>query len=86
MGVFMILMFFITRGIEDKVLLQSVGLLGLGFSVFKTSVIQPFAILAMIPISLYSDKKTSHSKVLQWGFYLFYPAHLLVLWLISTMI
>lgn len=86
MGVFMILMFFITRGIEDKVLLQSVGLLGLGFSVFKTSVIQPFAILAMIPISLYSGKKTSHSKVLQLGFYLFYPVHLLMLWLISTMI
>ena len=85
MGVFMILMFFITRGIEDKVLLQSVGLLGLGFSVFKTSVIQPFAILAMIPISLYSGKKTSHSKVLQLGFYLFYPVHLLILWLIKEM-
>lgn len=83
MGVFMVLMFFVTRNMEEKNLLQAVGLLGLGVSVFKTSFIQPLAVLAMIPISLYSGKKSTGSKPLQWGFYLFYPAHLLILWLIS---
>ena len=83
MGVFMILMFFITRNLEENHVLQAIGLLGLGVSVFKTSFIQPLAVLAILPISLYSGKKVSDNKVLQWGFYLFYPVHLLILWLIS---
>ena len=39
-----------------------------------------FGALAILPIALYSGKKQSHNKVLQWGFYLFYPAHLLMLY------
>lgn len=83
MGVLTVLLFYITRNMEGKGLLQSLGLLGLGFSVFKISIIQPLGVLAMLPISLYSGKKHSGSKALQWGFYLFYPAHLLVLWVLS---
>ena len=45
-------------------------------------IIQLLATLAMIPIALYSGKKMTHSRAIQWGFYLFYPVHLLVLWLI----
>ena len=45
-------------------------------------IIQLLATLAMIPIALYSGKKLTHSRAIQWGFYLFYPVHLLVLWLI----
>ena len=41
--------------------------------------IEMFAVLAMIPIGLYSGKKASGSKVVQWAFYLFYPVHLTVL-------
>lgn len=84
MGVILVLLFFITRNLEEKGLLQALGLLGLGFSVFQTSFIQPLAVLAMIPISLHSGEKVSRSKALQWGFYLFYPVHLLVLWLIAV--
>lgn len=83
MGVLTVLLFYITRNMEEKGLLQSLGLLGLGFSVFKISIIQPLGVLAMLPISLYSGKKHTGSKALQWGFYLFYPAHLLVLWVLS---
>ena len=85
MGVLTVLLFYITRNMEEKILLQTLGLLALGFAVFSSSIIQFFAVLAMLPISLYSGKKHCGSKTLQWGFYLFYPAHLLVLWLIAVL-
>lgn len=83
-GILMIAMFSLTRDLEEKHMLQTISILALGFLVFTTSFIQPLAILSMIPISLYSGKKTTHSKALQWGFYLFYPVHLLVLLMISV--
>ena len=44
--------------------------------------IQLFAALAMVPIGLYSGRKLTRSRVLQWAFYLFYPVHLVMLWMI----
>ena len=41
--------------------------------------IEMFAVFAMIPIALYSGRKATSGKVVQWGFYLFYPVHLTVL-------
>ena len=46
--------------------------------------VQLFAVLAMVPIALYSGRKLSRSRALQWGFYLFYPVHLLILRIIAT--
>lgn len=48
--------------------------------------IEMFAVQAMIPISLYSGKKSSSSKAVQWAFYLFYPVHLTVLVIIRYLI
>lgn len=45
--------------------------------------IQEWATLSVFPISLYSGKKQSRTKALQSVFYLFYPAHLLVLYLLK---
>lgn len=42
-------------------------------------------IFAMVPILFYSGKKRSYSKPLQWAFYLFYPVHLTLLWLIKVL-
>lgn len=42
-------------------------------------------ILAMVPIFCYSGEKRFSSRGLQWAFYLFYPAHLTVIWLISLL-
>ena len=39
-----------------------------------------FALLSFVPIVLYSGRKATNSTVLQWGFYLFYPAHMMILW------
>lgn len=43
------------------------------------------ALLAMVPISFYSGRKCTHSKAVQWAFYLFYPVHLLILWIITLL-
>ena len=46
---------------------------------------QLFGALAWVPICFYSGKKQTSSKALSWGFYLFYPVHLLVLYGIQQM-
>ena len=45
---------------------------------------QGFAVFALIPIWLYNGKKGISNKALQYGFYAFYPVHLLVLYLLFT--
>ena len=47
---------------------------------------QGFALLALIPIWLYRGKQGYHHKAMQYAFYAFYPAHLLILWLIGTLL
>ena len=44
--------------------------------------IEMFALMAIVPISQYSGRKGTRSRAVQWGFYLFYPVHLTVLFLI----
>lgn len=46
---------------------------------------QGLALLALIPIWLYRGKQGPHSKALQYLYYGFYPAHLLILWLIRIL-
>lgn len=48
--------------------------------------IQLFAVLAMIPICMYSGKKLTGNRWLQWGFYLFYPVHIALLLLITKLL
>ena len=45
--------------------------------------IQSFAVLAMVPIHLYRGEKGRGGKWLQYGSYLFYPAHMLILGLLQ---
>ena len=45
--------------------------------------IQLFGVLSLIPIQLYSGKKNTKSRWIQLYFYLFYPAHLLLLLLLE---
>lgn len=94
-GVMLIVMFALTRELPSKQLWQILGIwfvfspghrmmlnwLG-GISV----TVQEWAVLAMIPICLYSGEKRSHSKALQWAFYLFYPVHLLVLYCVVLVV
>lgn len=89
-GIMLMVLFALTREIPNKGLWQLLGIwfvfspghrmvlnwLG-GISVTT----QEWAVLGMIPISLYSGEKRSRSKALQWVFYLFYPVHLTILYL-----
>lgn len=84
-GVLMIALFLLTRELPYGLLTQTVlmVLLSLRMAGFPEHVsIQFWAVAAMIPIALYSGSKRSHSKVLQWGFTLFYPLHIILLLLI----
>ena len=47
---------------------------------------QGFAVLALIPIWLYTGEKGPRSKALQWGSYLFYPLHMLLLYGITQIL
>jgi hypothetical protein len=46
---------------------------------------QALALLSLIPIWLYRGKQGPHSKTLQYMYYAFYPAHLLILGLLKTL-
>lgn len=55
----------------------------------RWTLVQGFSLLALIPIFLYNGKRGRMpenkvaAKAVQWGFYLFYPLHLLLLYLLT---
>jgi len=52
----------------------------LGASYFSMNWVQFWGVLACIPIYFYNGKPGIRHKALQYGFYLFYPIHMLVLY------
>ena len=92
-GIFMIALFVMTRERKDRNNLQMIGMLiicwfmnSAAIRIFGIRVpIELFAMLALIPIFLYTGKKSTVSKTVQIVFYLFYPVHLLVLYLITRL-
>ena len=91
-GVALVAIFVFTAGHPGKIWIQT-GLLALLMLLmgsmrvrvgFVTVPIQMFALLAMIPIALYSGEKATRNIWIQRGFYLFYPVHLAVLYLIEV--
>lgn len=90
-GVAVIAVFVLTRDMPRRVLIQTVGLGVICYSMHSYPVrlgpiavpIEMFALLAMIPIARYDGRKLTGSRAVQWGFYLFYPVHLAVLLIVS---
>lgn len=89
-GIVMIAVF----ALFDRPILQAVALFLVNWQLLPSAaitvfgvvvIIQLFAVAAMVPIALYSGKKLTHNKAVQWAFYLFYPVHLLLLWLICLL-
>lgn len=84
-GILTVALFILTQDKQWQLPLQIVGLTliqlyldSFPVRVFGISVpIQLFAVGAMVPIAMYSGKKLTRSRVVQWGFYLFYPVHIL---------
>ena len=93
MGILLIAVFALTRGREHGKLLCLLGcflVLNPGgrdmqlFGIWFNS--ELFALFALIPIFRYDGRKLTHSKAVQWGFYLFYPVHILILALLRVWI
>ena len=93
-GVLLIAMFGLTRKVPHRNFVQTIamGVLiwflmpGAPVPVLGREIpIELFGVLAMVPVALYSGKKRTHKKAAQWAFYLFYPVHLGVLYLIRVL-
>lgn len=87
-GIMLIALFALTRDVPHRGLIQILGMWFIfspGHAMFLNwlggfrMTTQEWAVLAMIPICCYNGQKRTGSKAVQWAFYLFYPAHLLVL-------
>lgn len=48
--------------------------------------VEAFAILALIPIALYNGQRGRQTKIMQYGFYAFYPVHLFLLFIIHQIV
>lgn len=78
-GVIMVLLFHVLR---DEKLLQLLCLFALNAFGYGPFSLQTLAVLAWVPISLYRGEKGKGGKTLQYGSYVFYPLHMLILGLL----
>jgi hypothetical protein len=76
----------IFRKLDHPMIRLAFFALGLVVMVSRSSmkVVQTFGLLSLIPLALYNGKPGSAK--LKWWFYAFYPAHLVVIWLIGLLI
>lgn len=95
LGILTVVVFYVVRGYSGAWLIQLCllagihvyGYQGMNVSLFSGAVefpLQGFALLALVPIWMYNGEKGPGGKWLQYGSYLFYPVHMLILWLITT--
>lgn len=95
-GVLMVVLFYVCRDFPFAWVLQLIGMVCINVIFFEGQVIpteifgnyveipiQAFAVFALIPIWLYGGRKGMSNKALQYGFYAFYPVHMIILYLIK---
>ena len=95
-GVLMVVMFYIFRDFPFAWVCQLIGMVCINIIFFEGQVVpfelfgkifeiptQGFAVFALIPIWLYGGRKGVSNKFLQYGFYAFYPVHMIILYLIK---
>lgn len=92
-GIALIALFELSRHMYNRNLIRFCGMLVL-FHYMPSAMLQfgnfslpmqALGALSMLFISAYDGRKVTRNKVVQWGFYLFYPVHLLILHLITLM-
>ena len=90
-GILMIALFALTRDLPHKFLLQFFGLwfifspghlMALNWLRKFSVTTQELAVFSLVPIALYDGRKLLKSGFVQWAVYLFYPLHLMVLYLL----
>ena len=98
LGVLTVVMFYVLKNFQFAWLAQLVAMILINIVFFEGQVFpveilgktfeipsQGFAVFSLIPIWLYGGEKGKSSKVMQYGFYAFYPVHMLILYLIKFM-
>ncbi len=98
LGMLTVVMFYILRDFPFAWLAQLVAMVLINVVFFEGLVVpvellgktfeiptQGFAVFSLIPIWLYGGRKGKSSKVMQYGFYAFYPVHMLILYLIKLL-
>ncbi len=77
-GVLLVMLFYLSREVKGKWAIQLVGtaLFCWFCSAWRVELL---AMLALIPIFLYNGERGFSGKALQYGFYAFYPVHILIL-------
>ena len=96
LGMLTVVMFYLLRDFPFAFIAQLIGMILINIVFFEGQVVpvelfgkvyeiptQGFAVFSLIPIWLYKGKKGVSSKALQYGFYAFYPVHMLILYLIK---
>lgn len=94
-GVATVVAFYLLRDFPLAWLAQIAALVLLNIVLFKGQTIpllgwdfptQGFAVLALLPIWLYNGRRGGGSKTLQYAFYAFYPVHMLILYLLFSLL
>lgn len=93
-GVLTVALFDLSRDYWRRTLVRSCGMVvlahlrpGMALQLGGITLpVQALSALSMIFISAYDGRKLTHSRAVQWGFYLFYPLHLLVLWALGSLL
>lgn len=83
-GIIYILSFYFTRNFPKKKRLPIIALIMIATN-FSAGWMQQFSVLALIVIYFYNNEPGVKSKFLQMGFYVAYPLHLFIFYLIKTM-
>lgn len=99
LGVLTVLLFYLCRGFPFAWVGQLAGMVILHIAAFKGEFLllslagqtfsfptQGFAVLSLLPIWLYNGKKGRGGKALQRGCYLFYPLHMLLLYVLDLLL
>lgn len=87
-GMLLVAMFYGVRrapyGLAVKMPVQAVGLAFFSVGVMGGRVtIELWSLTALVPIWMYNGQRGFSNKAVQYGFYVFYPAHILILSLIA---
>ena len=96
LGMLTVVMFYLLRDFPFAWLCQLIAMVLINIVFFEGLVVpveifghsfeiptQGFAVFSLIPIWLYGGRKGRSHKALQYGFYAFYPVHMLILYLIK---
>ncbi len=96
LGMITVVMFYLLRNFPFAWFCQLIAMILINIVFFEGLVVpveilgktfeiptQGFAVFSLIPIWLYGGRKGRSHKALQYGFYAFYPVHMLILYLIK---